>query len=76
MQIPVENHPDDEIRVGLLCPAQSWKGLCHSPALLCAQGRCGLNGKPVAVFCKIPRSHPVSQAQRAMFVRDQAQPLN
>lgn len=76
MQIRAENHPDDEIRIGLLCPAQGWKGLCHSPALLCAQGSCGLNGKAVAVFCKIPVSHPVSQLQRAQFVRDPALPLN
>lgn len=76
MQINVENHPDDEIRLGLLCPAQGWKGLCRQQSCQRSFGACSLNGQPFAAFCKIPRSHPVSVAQRAMFVRDQAQPLN
>lgn len=75
MQISTDHHPDDEIRIGLLCPAQGYKGLCHSAAPLRAQGHCSLNGRPFAAFCKIPVSHPVTQAQRAMFARDPGQPL-
>lgn len=76
MQISAENHPDDEIRLGLLCPAQRWKGLCRQASCGRSFGACSLNGQPFAAFCKIPRSHPVSQQQRAMFARDPALPLN
>lgn len=77
MQIRADHHPDDEIRVGLLCPAQRWKGLCTQ--LSCGRtgaGKCSLNGADFAAFCKIPVSHPVTQLQREMFVRDPALPLN
>lgn len=71
-----DHHPDDEIRVGLLCPAQGWKGLCRQQACgFSPNGTCSLNGAPHAAFCKIPVSHPVSQQQRAQFVRDPAAPL-
>ncbi len=81
MQINADGHPDDEIRIGLLCPAQGWKGLCTQAS--CARhvgrprsfGRCCLNGAEFAAFCKIPVSHPVSQQQRAMRTRDPAMPL-
>lgn len=72
----IENHPDDEIRLGLLCPAQGWKGLCRQASCVSTFGTCSLNGKPWASFCKIPVSHPVSQQQRAMLTRDPALPLN
>lgn len=77
MQIRAENHPDDEIRIGLLCPALRWKGLCSIES--CGRnssGTCTLNGQRYALFCKIPVSHPVTQYQRAMLARDPAMPLN
>lgn len=76
MQISTDHHPDDEIRIGLLCPAQGYKGLCRQASCNRSFGACALNGKPYATFCKIPVSHPVTQAQRAMFARDPGQPLN
>lgn len=72
----VENHPDDEIRLGLLCPAQNWKGGCRQSSCSGSFGACSLDGKPWASFCKIPVSHPVSQIQRQMLARDPAAPLN
>lgn len=77
MPITADQHPADEIRVGLLCPAQGWKGLCRQRSCgFSANGSCTLDGRPHAAFCKIPVSHPVTQTQRAMFVRDPALPLN
>lgn len=72
----IENHPDDEIRLGLLCPAQAYKGLCRQMSCQRVAGACSLNGAPFAAFCKIPVSHPVTQQQRAMFARDPGLPLN
>lgn len=70
-------NPDDEIRLGLLCPAQDYRGLCRQMACgYATSGNCSLNGKPHAAFCKIPVSHPVTQFQRAMQARDPALPLN
>lgn len=72
-----DQNPDDEIRLGLLCAAQGWKGLCRNASCgLNTRGNCALNGAPYAPFCKIPGSHPVTQYQRAMFARDPALPLN
>ena len=69
MQIQTVN-PDDEIRIGLLCPAQQWLGLCRQMSCArAATGLCSLDGRPHAAFCKIPVSHPVSQIQRALMAQ-------
>lgn len=72
----IENHPDDEIRLGLLCPAQNWKGICRQASCQRSFGACSLSGKPFAAFCKIPVSHPVTQIQHQMMARDPLLPLN
>ncbi len=60
----VANDPRDEIRLGLLCPGQNWKGICTQKACAASGGNCVLNGKPWAPFCVIPQSHPVRDVQR------------
>lgn len=60
------NDPRDEIRIGVLCPASAYKGLCSQRGCAENGGNCTLSGAPWATFCKIPQSHPVSEAWRAI----------
>lgn len=70
--IPHETHhdPRDEIRIGLLCPAQKYKGICTQKACgaqgFLNGGTCVLDGAAWASFCVIPQSHPVKEIWREL----------
>ena len=77
MSKQILHNPDDEIRIGLLCPAQNYRGQCRQMSCIRRNdGACSLSGAPHAAFCKIPKSHPVSQLQAERLRRDPAEALN
>lgn len=59
--------PRDQIWINLLCPAQSYRGVCRQ--MTCAKaegGKCSLNGQSWAPVCMIPQSHPVHECRREL----------
>jgi hypothetical protein len=76
-EFPLAQNPDDEIRIGLLCPAEGWRAPCRVASCgVAPNGRCALNGQPWASVCVIPNSHPVTQFRMAMLARGPSLPLN